>query len=411
MPPFQIMAKPNGSVCNLNCQYCYYLEKEKLYPDSASAKMSDQVLESFVRQYIGAQQAQVITFVWQGGEPTLRGLEFYKKAVALQKKYAGGKKIENSFQTNGLLLNDRWAEFFKQNHFLVGLSIDGPAELHDAHRVDKGGAASFSRVMRGLGFLKKHGVEFNTLTVVNRKNSYFPLEVYRFLKDIGSQHLQFIPVVEQVAQEPTTHGLRLLKPASPERSLVSEWSVEPLQYGRFLRSVFDEWVRQDVGRTFVQIFDVALEAWVGMEPNLCVFAKNCGTAMVLEHNGDIYSCDHFVYPDDRLGNLLNEELAAIATSPKQKRFGQVKSDTLSRKCLQCHVRFVCNGECPKHRFARTELGETGLNYLCAAYRLFFQYIDPYMRYMAGRLHQGKAPADIMSHLRDCSGRIAGYDNN
>jgi uncharacterized protein len=400
------MAKPNGSVCNLNCEYCYYLEKEKLYPNSASAKMSDEVLESYVRQYIGAQQAPLISFVWQGGEPTLRGLEFYKKAVAFQKKYAGGKKIENSFQTNGLLLNDRWAEFFKQNNFLIGLSIDGPAELHDAHRVDKGGAASFSRVMRGLGFLKKHGVEFNTLTVVSRKNSYFPLEVYRFLKEIGSRYIQFIPVVEQVAQEPTSHGLVLLKPASPERSEVSEWSVEPLQYGRFLRSVFDEWVRQDVGQTFVQIFDVALEAWVGMEPNLCVFSKNCGSAMVLEHNGDVYSCDHFVYPDDRLGNLLNDNLAAMAVSEKQKRFGQAKSETLPRKCLQCHVRFVCNGECPKHRFTRTELGETGLNYLCAAYRLFFTYIDPYMRFMAGRLHEGKAPADIMSHLRDLGGNIA-----
>jgi uncharacterized protein len=401
------MAKSNGPVCNLDCQYCYYLEKEKLYPNSGSAKMSDQVLESFVRQYIGAQQTPVITFVWQGGEPTLRGLEFYKKAVALQLQYADGKKIENVFQTNGLLLNDRWADFLRRNNFLVGLSIDGPAELHDAYRLDKGGAATLSRVMRGLGFLKKHGVEFNTLTVVNRKNSYFPLEVYRFLKGIGSQYLQFIPAVEQVAQGPTANGLRLLKPASPERAIVSEWSVEPLQYGRFLQSVFDEWVRQDVGRTFVQIFDVALEAWVGMEPSLCVFAKTCGTAMVLEHNGDVYSCDHFVYPDDRLGNLLNEELVVMASSPQQERFGQAKCGMLSRKCLECHVRFACNGECPKHRFARTELGETGLNYLCPAYMLFFRHIDPYMRYMAGRLRQGKAPADIMSQLRDHGGRIVG----
>jgi uncharacterized protein len=326
----------------------------------------------------------------------------------LQARYAGGKKIENAFQTNGLLLNDCWAEFFKRNNFLVGLSIDGPAELHDAYRVDKGGAATFSRVMRGLGFLKKHGVEFNTLTVVNRKNAHFPLEAYRFLKEIGSQYLQFIPVVEQVAEEPTADGLRLLKPSSPERSVVSEWSVEPLQYGRFLRSVFDEWVRQDVGRTFVQIFDAALEAWVGMEPSLCVFSKNCGTAMVLEHNGDIYSCDHFVYPDDRLGNLLSEDLGTMVSCERQKRFGQAKSETLPRKCLQCHVRFVCNGECPKHRLMKTELGESGLNYLCAAYRLFFQYIDPYMRYMAGQLQQGKAPADIMRHLRDLGGQIAGY---
>ena len=403
------MAKPNGSACNLNCEYCYYLEKEKLYPNSASSKMSDEVLENFVRQYIEAQQSPVISFVWQGGEPTLRGLEFYKKAVVLQKKYAAGKKIENSFQTNGLLLNDHWAEFFKQNGFLIGLSIDGPAELHDAHRVDKGGAPTFSRVMRGLSFLKKHGVEFNTLTVVSRKNSYFPLDVYRFLKEIGSRYLQFIPVVEQVAQEPTSHGLVLLKPSSPERSQVSEWSVEPLQYGRFLQSIFDEWVRQDVGQTFVQIFDVALEAWVGMEPNLCVFAKNCGSAMVLEHNGDVYSCDHFVYPDDRLGNLLSQSLGAMAASRQQKLFGEAKSETLPRKCLQCHVRFVCNGECPKHRFMKTDTGEAGLNYLCAAYRLFFTYVDPYMRYMAGKLHEAKAPADIMGHLHDCSGRITGYD--
>jgi serine-type anaerobic sulfatase-maturating enzyme len=409
MPPFQIMAKPNGSVCNLNCEYCYYLEKEKLYPESSSSKMSDEVLENFVRQYIAAQQAPMISFVWQGGEPTLRGLDFYKKAVALQKKYADGKKIENCFQTNGVLLNDRWAEFFKQNEFLIGLSIDGPSELHDAYRVDKGGAPTFSRVMRGLGYLHKHGVEFNTLTVVNRKNSYFPLEVYRFLKEIGSTYLQFIPVVEQVAQEATPHGLVLLKPSSPERSQVSEWSVEPLQYGRFLRSIFDEWVRNDVGRTFVQIFDVALEAWVGMNPSLCVFSKNCGDAMVLEHNGDVYSCDHFVYPDDRLGNLLNTDLRVLVSSEKQRQFGLAKSETLPRKCLQCHVRFVCNGECPKHRFMKTDTGEAGLNYLCAAYLLFFTYVDPYMRYMAGKLHQGKAPAEIVSHLRDCSGRIAGFD--
>ncbi|MFZ0687509.1 MAG: anaerobic sulfatase-maturation protein [Terriglobales bacterium] len=408
MSGFQIMAKPNGSVCNLNCEYCYYLEKENLYPNTSSFKMSDEVLEHFVRQYIRSQQAPVVSFVWQGGEPTLRGLEFYKKVVALQTQYAGGKKIENAFQTNGLLLNDRWAEFLKRNNFLVGLSIDGPAELHDAHRVDKGGAATFQRVMRGLGFLQKHGVEFNTLTVVNRKNSYFPLEVYRFLKEIGSKYLQFIPIVEQVAQEPTPHGLVLLKPASPERSEVSEWSVEPLQYGRFLQAVFDEWVRRDVGRTFVQIFDVALEAWVGIEPSLCVFAKNCGDAMVLEHNGDVYSCDHFVYPDDRLGNLLHDDLKTMATSEQQKQFGEAKSSTLPRKCLQCNVRFACNGECPKHRFTRTETGEPGLNYLCDAYKLFFQHVDPYMRYMAGRLQQGKAPADIMNHLRDCGGQIAGY---
>jgi uncharacterized protein len=403
------MAKPNGSVCNLNCEYCYYLEKEKLYPDSPSSKMSEEVLENFVRQYIEAQQSPVISFVWQGGEPTLRGLEFYKKAVVLQKKYAGGKKIENCFQTNGVLLNDHWAEFFKQNNFLIGLSIDGPAELHDAHRVDKGGAPTFARVMRGLSFLKKHGVEFNTLTVVSRKNSYFPLDVYRFLKEIGSRYLQFIPVVEQVAEEPTSHGLVLLKPSSPERGQVSDWSVEPRQYGIFLRTIFDEWVRQDVGQTYVQIFDVALEAWVGLDPSLCVFSKNCGNALVLEHNGDVYSCDHFVYPDDRLGNLVSQNLGAMVASKQQKQFGEAKSETLPRKCLQCHVRFVCNGECPKHRFMKTEQGEPGLNYLCAAYKLFFQYIDPYMRYMGGKLHEGKAPSDIMSHLRDCSGRITGYD--
>jgi uncharacterized protein len=362
--------------------------------------MPERVLETYVRQYIQQQDAPAVTFVWQGGEPTLLGIEFFRKAVSLQAVYAGGKKIENAFQTNGVLLNDQWGEFLARNKFLVGVSIDGPAELHDVYRVDKGGKPTFSRVLGGIGLLNKHGVEFNTLTVVNRKNSFFPRDVYRFLKEIGSRYIQFIPVVERIAAEPNAQGLRLLKPSSPESTTVSDWSVEPLQYGRFLRSVFDDWVRKDVGRFFVQMFDVALESWMGMEPNLCFFARSCGSAMVLEHNGDLYSCDHFVYPENRLGNIMGQPLAVLASCKQQRNFGNAKGDTLPHECRHCGFLFACNGECPKHRFLKTASEEAGLNYLCAGYKLFFDHIEPYMRFMATELRQGKAPANVMRWVRD-----------
>jgi uncharacterized protein len=393
------MIKATGPLCNLNCQYCYYLEKQKLYPHTRQWTMPDTVLDSFIRQYIAAQDTPSVTFIWQGGEPTLLGREFFEKVVRLQKLYAGGKRIENVLQTNGMLLDDRWGEFLARNRFLVGVSIDGPEELHDIYRRDKQGKATFGRVMRGLASLRKHKVEFNTLTAVNRKNSYAPLSVYRFLKEIGSTFIQFLPVVERLADTAEPKGLRLLKPEMAVPAAVSEWSVEPLQYGKFLCTIFDEWVRHDVASYFVQIFDVALESWVGLPQNLCVFNPRCASALALEHNGDVYSCDHYVFPENKLGNLRQTPLASLAESCQQRTFVQAKRHGLPRECVRCEVRFACNGECPKHRFVQSPEGETGLNYLCTAYKLFFKHIDPYMKFMANELKEDRAPANVMAWIR------------
>ena len=400
MDPFHIMAKPHGPICNLDCTYCYYLEKENLYAAKGrDYRMSDTVLESYIRQYIQSQPAQHVSFAWQGGEPTLLGVPFFERVIELQKKYAGDKLVDNAFQTNGTLLDDAWGEFLARNKFLIGLSIDGPAEIHDAYRVDKGGQPTFTRVMRGLDILKKHGVEFNTLTVINRKNSYHARRVYRFLKEIGSKYLQFIPIVEQVAAQPDPNGLVLLKPYARQQTTVSEWSVEPLQFGKFLSAVFDEWVLGDVGRVFVQIFDVALESWSGLPQTLCVFAPQCGKALAVEHNGDLYSCDHFVYPENKLGNIMERAMSGLVKSPQQTRFGNAKETALPSDCKTCDVRFACNGECPKHRFTTTASGEYGLNYLCAGYKHFFHHIDPYMRFMANELRKDGAPARVMEWAR------------
>ena len=400
MDPFHIMAKPHGPICNLDCTYCYYLEKENLYAAKGrDYRMSDTVLESYIRQYIQSQPAQHVSFAWQGGEPTLLGVPFFERVLELQRKYADGKMIDNAFQTNGTLLDDAWGEFLARNKFLIGLSIDGPAEIHDAYRVDKGGQPTFTRVMRGLDILKKHGVEFNTLTVINRKNSYHARQVYRFLKEIGSKYLQFIPIVEQVAAQPDPNGLVLLKPYARQQTTVSEWSVEPLQFGKFLSAVFDEWVLSDVGQVFVQIFDVALESWSGLPQTLCVFAPQCGKALAVEHNGDLYSCDHFVYPENKLGNIMERAMSGLVKSPQQTRFGNAKETALPSDCKTCDVRFACNGECPKHRFTTTASGEYGLNYLCAGYKHFFHHIDPYMRFMANELRKDGAPARVMEWAR------------
>jgi uncharacterized protein len=395
---FHVLAKPIGPACNLACRYCFYLEKEALYPGKSRISewvLQDRVLEEYIRQYIASQPAQVIRFAWQGGEPTLLGVDYFRKVLALQQKHGNGKKIENSLQTNGILLNDPWCEFLAENRFLIGLSLDGPRGLHDRYRVDKGGAPSFDTVMRGVGFLKKHGVEFNTLTVVQRDNSQHPLEVYRFLKEIGHGFMQFIPIVERVAVGSKSGTPALVSPDSIAQAQVSEWSVESVQYGKFLCGIFDEWVRTDVGKIFVQIFDVALAAWLGMEPGLCVFQRSCGSAVVIEHNGDIYSCDHYVYPENRLGNIMDRRLAAMLESPQQRSFGRNKLDRLPQACLQCSVRFACNGECPKHRFEKK-----GLNYLCPGYKLFFTHIHPYMEFMASELRAGRPAAGIMSKVRD-----------
>jgi uncharacterized protein len=396
---FHVMAKPVGPICNLDCRYCFYLEKENVYGKKQDWAMPDPVLESYISQFITAQDAPAISFAWQGGEPTLLGVDFFRNAIAIQNKYANGKKIENAFQTNGVLLDDRWGEFLAENHFLIGISIDGPAELHDFYRVDKGGAPTFDRVMRGLRFLKKHQVEFNALTVVNRQNSQHPLRVYRFLKGIGAQFMQFIPIVERVAKAANPDGLVLISPRDPHSAEVSDWSVDSRQYGVFLCTIFDEWVRRDVGIHFVQLFDVTLESWMGMEPSLCVFRPTCGGAMALEHNGDLYSCDHYVYRENKLGNIMEQPLQTLVNSNQQRRFGLDKRDSLPRYCRECNVRFACNGECPKHRFISTPDGEPGLNYLCAAYKLFFNHVDPYMKFMANELRHQRPPSNVMSWIR------------
>lgn len=392
---FHIMTKPIGPICNLDCSYCFYLEKENLYPDTRHWSMQSDVLERYIQQYIAAQSAEDVQFAWQGGEPTLLGVEYFRRVVQLQQKYGEGKKIHNALQTNGTLLDDEWGEFLAQNKFLVGVSIDGPRELHDCYRVDKGNAPTFDRVLRGIAKLKWHGVEFNTLTVVHHKNSQHPLEVYRFLKETGSGFMQFIPVVERRAAVADPNGLVLIQPSARAAAEVTEWSVEPLTYGKFLSKIFDEWVKKDVGRYYVQQFDVALESWMGMEASLCVFRKTCGSALAMEHTGDVYSCDHFVYPDHKLGNIMDSELTMLVASEQQKQFGIAKRDTLPKMCRQCDVRFACNGECPKHRFATTPDGEFGLNYLCAGYKHFFRHIDPYMQFMAAELRAGRPPANIM----------------
>ncbi len=400
---FHIMTKPIGPICNLDCKYCFYLEKEKLYPDQNKWRMSDDVLEEYIRQYIESQDVPEISFAWQGGEPTLLGVGYFRRVVELQKKHAGGKRITNAFQTNGTLLDDEWCEFFTANRFLIGLSVDGPRELHDRYRVDKRQQPTFDAVMRGLDFLRKHGSEYNTLTVVNRVNSRRPLEVYRFLKSIGSGFIQFIPLVERQAEGPLkVLGMDFDEPPLPGEdrrfSPVTGWSVDAHAYGEFLVEIFDEWVRGDVGRVFVQLFDVALGNWMGRGSSLCVFAEKCGAALAMEHNGDVYSCDHYVYPQYRLGNVMNQSLGRMVASEQQRKFGDDKLDSLPGYCRQCEVRFACNGECPKHRFIKTPDGEAGLNYLCPAYKRFFNHIDPYMRTMAELLANRRPAAEIMGLL-------------
>jgi len=395
------MAKPIGPICNLDCTYCYYLEKEKLFPKGQDFKMKPDVLEAYIRQYILSQNTLEVTFAWQGGEPTLLGLEYFKKIIELQKKHSGGRKINNTLQTNGTLLNDDWCLFFKEHAFLIGISIDGPRRLHDTYRLDKGQKPTFDRVMAGVALLKKHKVEFNTLTVVSASNAKHPIEVYDFLREVGSGYIQFIPLVERLPSEGAApKGLDFAEPPEPGQpaSPVTRWSVPSEAYGDFLITIFDEWVKRDVGRVFVQMFDVSLGIWSGHGPGLCIFLKDCGEGLALEHNGDLYSCDHFVYPKYNLGNILNESIADLVNSDRQRAFGQAKSTTLPNYCLECEVRFACNGECPKHRFITTPEGEEGLNYLCAGYKKFFTHVDPYMKKMSELMQAKTAPASIMQLL-------------
>lgn len=395
---FHVLAKPIGPICNLDCKYCFYLEKESLYPNVSKWAMREEVLETYIRQYIEAHDTPIVSFAWQGGEPTLLGVEYFRNLVRIQKKYANGKRIQNAFQTNGVLLNDDWARLFKDNEFLIGISVDGPRELHNTYRVDKGGQPTFDKVMKGMEALKRNGVEFNTLTTVHAGNADHPLDVYRFLKQNGSGYMQFIPIVERIAHHVTSDGLQLISPDFDGPARVAPWSVGPLQFGRFLCAIFDEWVRSDVGRYYVQLFDVSLEMWTGMEASLCIFRKQCGSALAIEHAGDLYSCDHFVYPKNRLGNIMESTLQSLVDSDQQRSFGEAKETTLPKYCRECDVRFACNGECPKHRFLNTPDGEPGLNYLCAGYKMFFRHIDPYMRFMAAELAARRAPANVMKWI-------------
>ncbi len=387
-PGFHVMLKPRGAICNLDCEYCYYLSKERLYPGS-HFRMTDALLEEFTRQYIAAQRVNEVTFAWQGGEPLLMGLDFYRRAVELQQKYRRpGMRIINALQTNGTFLDDAWCQFFHKHDFLIGLSVDGPKEFHDRYRVDKGRRPTFDRVMRGLRLLKKHRVEYNILTTVHAANVEHPLEVYRFLRDeIHTQFMQFIPIV-----------VRKNNTGYQEGNEVHDYSVTGKQYGDFLIAIFDEWVRRDVGQIFVQIFDVALAAWTGNHPGLCVFQQTCGLALAMEHNGDLYACDHFVEPQYKLGNIQEIPLLDLVVSDQQRAFGLDKQKRLPAYCRRCEVRFVCNGGCPKNRFVETPDGEPGLNYLCAGYKAFFRHIAEPMRFMASELRAGRAPANIMQHL-------------
>lgn len=400
------MAKPAGPACNLDCTYCFYTEKTALFPKRSPFRMSESVLEEFIRQYIETASLPELAFAWQGGEPTILGVDYFREIVRLQKKYAGGKTITNAIQTNGVLLDDEWARFLSEYRFLVGISIDGPQRLHDAFRRDAAGNPSFGRVMKGLETLKRHNVEFNTLTVVNLKNVRHPLEVYGFLKDIGSRFHQYIPLVER---EPDSRarelGLSLAAPSDPGKEeqqevSVTEWSVRPESYGRFLIAVFDEWVRHDVGSIFVQQFDNALSAWFQGEGSLCVYRETCGDAMVIEHDGTVYSCDHFVYPEYALGNILEQDLAILARSGKQRAFGEKKRDALPSSCRECEFLFACHGGCPKHRFTKTPDGEPYLNYLCEGYRLFFRHAAPYMETMCSLLENRRPPSHIMEMLKE-----------
>lgn len=405
--PLQVMAKPVGSACNLSCQYCYYLEKQAFYEPGHAPRMSGAVLEKFVAEYIGAHApGERVTFTWQGGEPTLMGLPFFEEAVTLQRRHAGDRSIVNALQTNGTLIDDTWAGFLEREQFLVSVSLDGPKELHDAYRVDRGGRPSFDRAMAGVECLRRQGVEFGTLTVVHRQNSQRPLPVYRFLKEAGSRCMQFLPVVERTAgPAEKAAGLKLAAPpkgSDPKNDpdhMITLWSVRPSDYGEFLCLIFDEWVRRDVGRITVREFASALSQWMDGPATVCAHERDCGQAVALEHDGTVYACDRYVYPEYRLGNISGMPLSALLEAVPQSSLGGAKQGTLPGQCLRCPVLFACNGECPKNRFMHTTDGEAGLNYLCAAYQRFFHHIDAAMCTMASLIKAGRQPAEIMKMPR------------
>jgi uncharacterized protein len=407
-PSFHLLAKPTGPICNLDCEYCFFLSKEMLYPGDRF-RMADDLLESYIRQLLESHRTPEVTVAWQGGEPTMMGLDFFERSIELVERYRKPwQRVDHTIQTNGVLVDERWAAFFARNRFLVGLSVDGPRDLHDHYRVDKRGLGTFDRVMAGYEHLRAHGVEVNVLCTVHDANQDHALEVYRFFRDdMGVRFVQFIPIVERATEELLPIANRGWSTSSKDRrplytqtgDRVTDRSVDAEAYGRFLIAIFDDWVRNDVGEVYVQMFDTALASWYGEPGGLCIFAETCGTALALEHNGDLYSCDHFVEPDHLLGNITETPMLDLVASPQQVEFGRAKRDTLPQYCLDCEVRFACNGGCPKDRFITTPDGEAGLNYLCAGYKAFFRHVGPAMLTMTQLLRQGRAPAEIMTTPR------------
>uniref|UniRef100_UPI003FEE054E anaerobic sulfatase-maturation protein n=1 Tax=Prevotella sp. TaxID=59823 RepID=UPI003FEE054E len=396
--PLYVMLKPAGAHCNLACKYCYYLEKNNLYQNSHRHLMSDEMLEQFTREYIEAQTMPQVLFTWHGGEPLMRSIDFYKKALALQKKYAHGKQIDNVIQTNGTLLTDEWCEFFAKNHWLVGISIDGPQEYHDHYRVTPAGKPSWEKVMQGIQLLKKHRMEWNAMAVVNAYNAEHPLEFYHFFRDNGCQYLQFTPIVERLTEH--EDGRTLASLADDREIPLTDASVTPQQWGNFLCTIFDDWVRHDVGKTFVEIFDCTLANWMGVLPGICAYSKECGHAGVMEHNGDVYSCDHFVFPEYKLGNIRDQSLIDMLYGEKQQAFSRLKHTSLPRQCKECDMEFACHGECPKNRFEKDKYGEPGLNYLCQGYYQYYSHVAPYMDFMKRELLAQRPPANIMNVLKN-----------
>jgi uncharacterized protein len=393
-PRIHVLSKPTGATCNLACAYCFFLDKELLYP-SSNFRMSDEMLENYIRQLIESHRTPEVTVAWQGGEPTLMGVDFYRKAIEFQNKYRKpGMTFENTMQTNGTLLDDEWCEFFKENNFLIGISIDGPRKLHDVYRVDKGGKGTFDNVMRGLRLLQKHGVEFNVLVTVNRINADYPLEVYHFLRDeVGTEWIQVIPVIERINPD----GVNVIQ----QGDTVTERSVQPEQFGRFMIRIFDEWIRNDVGEMFVQTFEATARNWMGLPSSgMCVFEETCGLGLALEHNGDLYSCDHFVEPNYLLGNIQDEHMIELVSSDQQVQFGLDKRDTLPQYCRDCDVRFACKGECPKNRFIQTPAGEPGLNYLCAGWKAFFHRVDEPLKMLTMVMRSGRPASDVMAIMAE-----------
>lgn len=393
--PIYVMAKPVGSACNLHCSYCYYLEKGKLY-DGSSLLMSDDMLELFVREYIQSQTTPEVLFIWHGGEPLLRPISFYERAVELQQRYANGRKVDNCIQTNATLLDDEWCKFLRRHNFLVGVSIDGPRHMHDAMRITHHGDSSFRDVIRGIRLLDKYGVEWNAMATVNAINVKHPLEFYRFFRDeLGCRYLQFTPVVERTT---TSNGITRLMHSTEPGGELTPYSITAEQWGGFLCAIFDEWVRNDVGMCFVQLFDSTLANWVGAPASVCTMSRYCGHTAVVEHNGDVYSCDHFVFPEYRLGNLKERSLIDMMYGTKQREFGLSKQMSLPLQCRQCRYEFACHGECPRNRFMTTAEGESGLNYLCEGYYTFFSHVSEAMDYMRTQLDRGLPPANVMSWM-------------